>query len=189
METDIKKLILNSTYGMLNNDYSFLKDMKQSLGICFNGQLILLYMSEQIIGWGGNVIAQNTDGITVKIPRKREEEFNKFINEINPIDIGLEAVDYQSFIASNINNYLAITKEGKIKKKGKLFRTDVPLGDSVDFLIVPKILELYFTKGLDPATVIKNYKDYGFSIYCFCGSFKISKSYKVLWNGNNCPFI
>lgn len=175
---------------MLNNDYSFMKDMKQSLGICFNGQLILLYLTEQIIKWGGNVIMQNTDGLTVKIPKSKEIEFKSFVELINPVNIGLEFVKYKALIMSNVNNYLAITDDDKPpKKKGKLFRTDVPLGDSVDFLIVPKVLELYFTKGLDPATVIKNYKDYGFSIYCFCGSFKISKSYKVLWNGNNCPFI
>ena len=77
---------------------------------------------------------------------------------------------------------MAVTIDGKVKKKGKLFRTDIPLGDSVDFLIVPKILELYFIKGLDVETVIKNYKEYGFNIYDFCGSFKVNKQYKVIYN-------
>ena len=182
VETDIKKLILNSTYGMLNNHYSFLKDMKQSLGICFNGQLILLYLTENIIKWGGNVISINTDGITIKIPRDLENDFNSFIEIINPVKIGLESVNYSKLIMSNGNNYIALTTEGKVKKKGKLFRTKVPLGDSVDFLIIPKILELYFINGLNPSDVIRNYKNYGFSIYDFCGSFKINKKYTVIWN-------
>jgi len=168
---------------MLNNKYSFLRDMKQSLGICFNGQLILLYLAEKIIEWGGIVLAINTDGITVKIPRNQEVEFQNFIELINPVDIELEYVGYSKLVISNINNYIGITTDGKIKKKGKLFRTDVPLGDSTDFLIIPKLLELYFDKGLNPDKVIKNYKDYGFSIYDFCGSFKISKNYTVFWDG------
>lgn len=183
VETDIKKLLLNSTYGMLNNDYSFLKDMKQSLGICFNGQLILLYLTERIIEWGGNVIMQNTDGLTVKIPRSKEKEFQSFVESINPVDIPLEFVNYKKLIMLNVNGYIALTDDGKVKKKGKAFRTDVPLGDSVDFLIIPKILELYFIKGLDPKKVITNYKDYGFNIYDLCGSFKVAKSYQVIYNG------
>ena len=103
IETDIKKLILNATYGMLNNDYSFLKDMKQSLGICFNGQLILLYLSERIIEWGGNIIMQNTDGITVKIPKSQEVVFQTFIELINPVNIELEFVKYNKLIMSNVD--------------------------------------------------------------------------------------
>jgi len=181
VETDIKKLLLNSTYGMLNNDYSFLKDMKQSLGICFNGQLILLYLTERIIEWGGNVIMQNTDGLTVKIPRSKETEFQNFVESVNPVDIPLEFVNYKKLIMLNVNGYIALTDDGKVKKKGKAFRTDVPLGDSVDFLIIPKILELYFIKELDPKKVITNYKEYGFNIYDFCGSFRVNKQYKVLY--------
>lgn len=196
-EADFLKLQLNSVYGNLNNSYSWLYDWKQTLRITVNGQIIFLKMVQELITNGINVVSVNTDGLEilydVKLKSKVEEIFNQIGQQFS---YEFEYDEYTAIYYLNINNYLAVTKKGKIKKKG-IFVTTPVLENGHDSLVIPKALEAHLTN-------VKNYKDFILehdNIYDFCNAFKIAKKYQVYHNGgvvqnlnrfyagNNAPYL
>lgn len=58
--SDTFKLILNSCYGLMGNDYSGLKNIKDVLSVTINGQLILQMLTHELMKHGINVVYQNT---------------------------------------------------------------------------------------------------------------------------------
>lgn len=109
----------------------------------------------------------------------------------NLTGIELEEVQYKKVVRANINNYLAVSVDGKIKRKGLFkydtkYKREIPLGDSVDFLVIPKLLEQYFVNNIRPEVILESLQkaeEYGLHIYDFCCSMKCDKSYIVEWNG------
>jgi hypothetical protein len=93
----------------------------------------------------------------------------------------LEYQDFEKVIRSNINNYLAITTEGEVKEKG-MFVTEPDFGGRVDFLIIPKALKEWYVNGIEPEEFIMNHDN----IFDFCGSQKVDRSFKVIWNDTEC---
>jgi hypothetical protein len=177
-QADFLKLQLNSVYGNLNNSYSWLYDWKQTLRITVNGQIIFLKMVQELIGNGINVISVNTDGLEILYKKDLKPKVEEIFIQIGEIfSYEFEYDEYTSIYYLNINNYLAVTKKGKIKKKG-IFVTDPVLENGHDSLVIPKALEAHLTG-------VKDYKDFILehdNIYDFCNSFKIAKKYKVYHN-------
>lgn len=148
------------------------------------GQLTLLTLIEECWLNDITVIQVNTDGLTVKIKEEKIEWFESIVKEAEQkFNVKFEFAEYEKMIFRSVNSYLAMPEKGSPKKKGE-FVTNPELGNSVNFLVVPKCLELYFTKGIKPETVLENPKQYGLHIYDFCAAFKVSKDYTVLWNNS-----
>jgi len=117
----VLKLAGNGVYGKSNDQYSCFYDPKYTFAVTVNGQLQLIQLVESIsLIPGLEIIQANTDGITVKMPRDVEPFFNFWCRDWEQ-DTGLklEEVDYQSIWISDVNNYLAITTSGVVKRKGK----------------------------------------------------------------------
>lgn len=178
-EERLKKLALNGGfYGNLNNEYSPMYSPEKLLSITINGQLFLLMLAEKCTEEGIRVDMANTDGITFIIPKEKRERFKKICNEWEKLTLmELEQVSYKKVIRSNINSYLAISTDGSIKQKGSYFVTTPDLGNSTDFLIVPKALNAYFVDNTSPEEFVMNHKN----IYDFCASKKVDKTYTVYW--------
>lgn len=203
-DAELYKLALNGGYyGNLNSAYTPMYDPKQLLAVTLNGQMFLLMFCEKMIEAGIKIDSCNTDGVTCIIPIKLEEKYEEICKWWEQLTLmELEAEDYKKIIRGNINNYLGIKLDGKIKEKGIWFLTNPDLGLSVDALIISKALKLYYTKGIEPKEVILNPEKYGFTIFDYCYSNKISKDYTVWWNnkhqqnlnryyisGNNSPYL
>ena len=196
-KADFLKLQLNSVYGNLNNSYSWLYDWKQTLRITVNGQIIFLKMVQELMGNGINVVSVNTDGLEILYHKDLKSKVQEIFSQIAEMfSYEFEYDEYTAIYYLNINNYLAVTKSGKVKKKG-IFVTDPVLENGHDSLVIPKALEAHLTG-------VKNYKDFILehdNIYDFCNSFKIAKKYKVYHNGeivqnlnrfyasNNAPYL
>jgi DNA polymerase elongation subunit (family B) len=58
------KIILNSTFGITNQEYSKAYDPQRNHDVCINGQLMLLMLLEMLEGTC-ELIQSNTDGIIV----------------------------------------------------------------------------------------------------------------------------
>lgn len=183
-DANLKKLALNGGYyGNLNNEYSPLYDPKQLLSVTINGQLFLLMLCEKFIEAGIKIDMVNTDGVTVLFEKSLEPKYKeicKWWEELTQME--LEEAVYTKVVRANINNYIAVYDSGKVKRKG-MFKfenlKEIPLGDSVDFLIIPKLLNEYFINGVKPEEAIKLGK---WHIYDFCCSMKVDKTYSVEWN-------
>ena len=177
---EILKLMVNSTYGMLNNIHSFMYDWQQTLAVCLNGELIISYFIEKCIEKGYNVIYANTDGFSLKVMggEKEEQEAIDFVNSLNIWDIELETFKFSKWWMVDVNNYMAMyeggAKHGEIKDKG-LFLQKPKLGDSTNELIIRKALYENFKNGTDIREFISTHED----VWDFCRSDRVNKTFEV----------
>ena len=120
------KLILNTTYGCQNNQYSDLFDPKGARGTCISGQLLISELTEKVYAIGDvELIQLNTDGLMIKIPKSKLDEYYRVSNKFSKkcgIELEYDIID--KIIQRDVNNYLMIYgEEGhkKIKAKGGCF--------------------------------------------------------------------
>lgn len=176
------KLILNSTSGLLDNQHSWLYYPEGALKLRLIGQLILTKCIEVCIQNNWQVVSANTDGIEVIVPKEQLDEYYKVLDDaIALFNIGLEHELYDFIIYKNVNNYIARTNKGSKKLKG-LFVHKPVLGNSVDTLVIAKALEAYYSEGIDVEEFISHPEKYNLTIYDYCKSNKIDKSFFVVWN-------
>jgi len=177
--SDALKLAANSVYGKSNDKHSFLYDPKYTMATTINGQLLLTMLAECLTDNIPDLlmIQANTDGITVKIPRKHQDLYYKLCKDWEAItNLELEYVDYSKMVIRDVNNYLAITTTGKVKYKGA-FEVDKVIGSEPayhkdnSFRIVPLAVSEYFTKGIAPEETIRAHTN----IYDFCGKQKFDR--------------
>jgi hypothetical protein len=174
------KLAANSVYGKSNDINSFLYDPKFTMCITLNGQLLLTMLAEELVDNIPNitVLQINTDGITVKIPKGASidlycELCNKWENKTK---LQLEYVEYSKMVIRDVNNYLAVTTQGKVKYKGA-FEVDKVVGSEPayhkdnSFRIIPLALSEYFVKNIPIKDTITNHTN----IYDFCGRQKFNR--------------
>ena len=186
-DAELYKLALNGGYyGNLNNQYSPMYDPLQLLSVTINGQLFLLMLCEWLEDNNIIIDACNTDGITSIIPIEKIDLFEELCSQWEKITLmELEAVDYKEVIRKNINNYIAITTDNEIKRKGlfKFLDKEIPLGDSIDELVIAKALNAYYVDNIEPREYITNPDRYNSHIFDYCKSNKIGKDYLVFHNG------
>lgn len=170
----ILKILLNSTYGLTNDEYSFLRDRAVTLSICINGQLLLTKLLEMLAEKIPlELIMMNTDGFEVSIPRAYEEVYHSICKEWELLTkLELEFVDYQKMIISDVNNYIAIYTNGKTKTKGKYEFKDIPLHKNKSHCIIPYSVYEYWVNGIPVEETIKKHRN----IFDFCAGVKAKKS-------------
>ena len=177
------KLILNSTSGLLDNEYSWLYYPEGAMRLRLIGQLILTKCIEICLINNWQVISANTDGIEVIVPIEELDTYKKILDDTSAnFQLSLEHECYNKIFYKNVNNYICETKDGKLKQKG-LFVHDVLLGNSTDELVIAKALEAYFINNIQPEEFINNPDKYNISIFDYCKSDKVSKQYTVYHNG------
>lgn len=120
------KLSLNSVYGLSNHHNSFFYDMKYTLSITINGQLMLTMLAEDIHEAGFKLLQCNTDGIYVYTDRKRIDELREICDSWEKLTkMKLDFEYYKRLIQLNVNNYLAESETGYVKEKGSTFSADL----------------------------------------------------------------
>lgn len=171
----VLKIVLNSTYGLSNDEFSFLKDRQFTLAICINGQLLLSQLFEKIINVipDSKLIMCNTDGFEVIIPKEYEQLYYDICKEWEQLtNLELEFVDYKQMVISDVNNYLAIYFDGKTKTKGKYEFENIPLHKNKSHAIIPKSVYEYFVNNVPIEQTIKE----NTNIFNFCAGVKSSWS-------------
>lgn len=113
------KITVNGTFGKLGSPYSALYAPELMIQVTVTGQLALLMLIFTLEERGVPVISANTDGIVLRCPRGREEAMTRTIQGWEKITgFDMERTDYTSIHSRDVNNYLAITTNGKVKTKG-----------------------------------------------------------------------
>lgn len=121
----VYKIILNSTYGLSNEENSFLYDPELTLKVTINGQLSLAMLYEMIsTGIPGSIpLMQNTDGLETIIPAQYKEKYLEICKEWQRITgLELEHDEYQKMFIADVNSYLGVSKYKEVKEdkeKGK----------------------------------------------------------------------
>lgn len=189
-EDTFLKLILNSTSGLLDNQHSWLYYPEGAMKLRLIGQLILTKCIEVCLINNWQVVSANTDGIEVIVPKYQLKQYKDLLDiTCRKFQLDLEHEYYKKIVYKNVNNYIAITKDNSVKRKGffklpfnEKGQREIPLGDSCNELVISKALDAYYTNGIEPKDFILNPDKSGLHIYDFCKSNKIAKDFTVWWN-------
>jgi hypothetical protein len=195
------KLMLNGFTGIVDQDVSWLYSPEQMTALRVFGQLIQLRILEEMSEIGIQVISNNTDGTTSIVPLDKLNDYHRISQEVaKEFNIGWEFTNIDKIVYTNVNNYIAFPvstymldgdghivgskEDTKPKRKGLYkYGKDIPLGDSVNEQVVPRAIELFWRDGIPLKESISEPKKYGFHIYDYCRSNRISKDYSVFYSG------
>ena len=199
------KLILNGFSGLADSNVTWVYSPEQVTALRVLGQLIQLRFIEDLSELDGvKVFFTNTDGTCIMIKRKLIPDFCKIAKDIEKeFKITWEFTFNKKMVFSNTNSYISVIEEkfmldddlnfinhetglNEIKRKGAVFRygNDIPLGDSVNEQVIPRALEAYFVNGIAPEEFISNPLKYNISIFDYCCSKKVNKSFNVYYGDN-----
>lgn len=173
LTSDALKLALNGMFGKTGSDVSCFYDPFVFYAITVNGQLFISMLVERLVIAGAELLQVNTDGVTVSVPRKKEKE----ILEVCKVweaetKLTLEYADYAKMIIRDVNNYIAVTEEGKVKEKG-VFETKKDWHKDNSFMVVPIAVRNYFVNGTPLEETLNNHEN----IFDFCGRYKATKGW------------
>jgi hypothetical protein len=169
-ENQAYKEALNANYGNSNNDHSVFLDPKYTMSITVNGQLLLCMLVDQLIKVPGlEIIQVNTDGVTYYCPRQyidHTRQIQRWWEQLTALE--LEEVPYKKMCVRDVNNYLAVTEKGKVKRIGAYAyermdlnpgTREVPYGKDPSQLVVPMAAEAALVRGEDVRAFIMTHKD------------------------------
>jgi hypothetical protein len=168
----VYKIILNSTYGLSNDENSFLYDPEFTMRITINGQLTLMMLYEMLSeGIPGSIpLMQNTDGVEMMIPEQYKQKYMEICSEWEKItQLYLEHDEYKKMVIGDVNNYIAINVQGKSKCKGRFEYDNLALHKNKSHLIIPKALYAYFIDNKLPEQFLQENRN----ILDYCAGVKI----------------
>lgn len=176
------KIVLNSTYGASKDKYNNLFDPLQANNVCINGQLLLLDLIEHVTDAipGAMLIQSNTDGVMFKLPSlDLVDTYKEICKEwSNRTKMNLEHDLINKVVQKDVNNYIIVMDNGKIKSKGAYVKS-LNLLDN-DLPIVNKALMEYFINGVSVEDTI-NYCD---ELIEFQKVVKVSGKYNYALHGD-----
>lgn len=111
------KLILNSTYGLLNNQYNALNHPSLAYSICIYGQISLYDLTKRLQAVGCTVFNINTDGVAF-VPDKSGRYKDVVHDWEERFSLTLEENSFKRWVQKDVNNYVALTDEDRIYVKG-----------------------------------------------------------------------
>lgn len=141
------KLPLNTKYGAMGAEFNKLYDPRMRLLVCITGQMAMWDLLEKIEDHA-TIIQSNTDA-HYYIPFSEEDE--KAIDEIandwmKRTGYTLDDDPFEAIFQKDVNNYLAVTSDGKVKFKGAIGLTN---GLKVSKAIVSNAFINYVVSGKD----------------------------------------
>lgn len=174
------KICINGTYGQSGagkfeeGKYKVLSDVYDPVRmreVCINGQLMLLQLIEDLEAY--ELIQSNTDGLIYKIPKHEFNAVDKIVKAWEQRTKMSMEYDYITYLAQrDVNNYVAVFKDGTIERKGGAVKRSSVLDN--DLPIVSDAVVEYFVNGVDPTDYIMNEND----MMRFMKTYKLSSKYK-----------
>ena len=150
---------LNGSYGAMKDKNNPLYDPLMANNICVHGQLLLLDLMEKLEPYA-EIIQSNTDGILIKMPNRHNED--KWFNLIDDIvhewekrtGLTMEFDEYRKVFQKDVNNYVAVTPDGKYKSKGSYVKKQNSL--DYDLPIVNKAMIEFMVNNVPIEITIGN---------------------------------
>lgn len=155
------KLALNGTYGASGDEFSPMYDPKFMMSITINGQLSLCMLMETLIREvGAEIIMCNTDGFEFIADETKSEMIDHHVKDWeNLTGLTMEGDTYQSMLAANVNNYIAVYDSGDVKRKGAYEFKDLDWHKNQSALVI-KMAAVHELLGEGKASdFIRNHKN------------------------------
>ena len=113
------KLTLNGLFGKLGSPYSVVYSPDMMIQTTITGQLAILMLIERLELVGFHVISANTDGFITRVQKSRREEYNVILMDWEfDTMLELEKNFLKGLHSRDVNNFIAIGMDGKVKPKG-----------------------------------------------------------------------
>ena len=181
------KLVCNTTYGCLLNQYNDLYDPLMGRSVCISGQLYLLELAEHCYQEikGLRIVQLNTDGIMVECDKKDYDTLNAICAEWQSrTGFNLEEDTVIKIAQKDVNNYVEVQPGGKAKAKGGyLVKGIAPAGAfniNNSCVIVATALKEFFVNGTPVEDTINGCDDiFQFQIIAKAGA-KYKETYHVV---------
>lgn len=174
------KIVINAIYGKFGFEMFFLFDRFAQMQVTINGQLMVMMVVEALELDGIHVVSANTDGIIVKLPKDKEEDFKRITDDwCAQNKLSADSERYKLFVTRDINNYFDIQTNDKVEYKGSLdpkqYLKDLKKG--YDMPVVAKAVFEYFAHGISVMETLRNHKD----ILDFCKTQNVGKQFEVVY--------
>ena len=181
------KLVCNTTYGCLLNQYNDLYDPLMGRSVCISGQLYLLELARHCYQDipGLKIVQLNTDGIMVQCRKEYLSQLDEICDEWQSrTGFELETDSVIKIAQKDVNNYVEIQDGGKAKAKGgylvKGISTVGAFNINNSCCIVATALKEYFVNGTPVEETIENCNDiFQFQIIAKAGA-KYKEAYHVV---------
>ncbi|QDP52379.1 MAG: putative DNA polymerase [Prokaryotic dsDNA virus sp.] len=117
--SDSLKIVINGTFGKLGSQYSIFYSPNLLIQTTLTGQLSLLLLIETMELNGIRVISANTDGVVLKYRKELTELKEQIVEWWQQVtNFELECSPYKLLASKDVNNYIGIGTNGKVKGKG-----------------------------------------------------------------------
>lgn len=181
------KLVVNTTYGALLNQYNDLYDPLMGRSVCITGQLFLLELAEHLHQdiESLKIVQLNTDGIMVECDQTDLDKVNKICDEWQErTGFELEEDSVIKLAQKDVNNYVEVQPDRSFKIKGgylvKGISTVGAFNINNSYVIVATALKEYFINGTPVEETIENCDDiFRFQIIAKAGT-KYREAYHLV---------
>lgn len=156
------KIVINAIYGKLGFEDFWLYDRLAQMKVTINGQLMTLSLIESLELEGIHCVSANTDGIIIKIPVNKVDDFKRITEEWNTHNkMSADGEYYKMFIRRDVNSYFVIQTNGKEEFVGAMdplqYRKNYSKG--YDMPIVAKAVYEYFVNNTPIMETLRSHKD------------------------------
>lgn len=113
------KIVLNTTYGVVNGDKGWfaIEDKTAGTFVCVYGQYTLCVLMRMLLDNGATIIQINTDGVMFAgIDEATIAEVKRTWEKQYSMELELDKIKH--VIQKDVNNYVAVFANGKVKTKG-----------------------------------------------------------------------
>lgn len=152
------KISINGSFGKLGSIYSAFYAPDLLIQTTVTGQLALLMLIERLTQSGIEVVSANTDGVVVHVKKSMRDRMEEiaFDWQLQTTYV-LEPNEYRAIASRNVNNYVAVTKDGRVKGKGCFAQSG--LMKNPDMQIVFEAVAKEVALGVDVKETITACKD------------------------------
>jgi hypothetical protein len=113
------KVQSNGSFGKTGSPYSVLYAPEMMIQTTIGGQLSIAMLIEKYTMNGIRVISANTDGVVTLVPKDKVAlKWDLTLEWEQQTNLVTEETLYKSIHSRDVNNYVAITTHGEVKKKG-----------------------------------------------------------------------
>lgn len=155
---DTLKICVNGSFGKLGSMYSALYAPQLLIQTTLTGQLCLLMLIERLEAHGCRVVSANTDGIVVLFKKAQERIVNEVCFEwMIDTSFDLERSDYKALYSRDVNNYIAVKRDGSTKRKGVF--SEPGLMKNPEFTIVSEAVAAYLANAKPIEETVRSCRD------------------------------
>lgn len=157
---DTLKLCANGSYGKFGSKYSVLYSPELLIQVTLTGQFALLVLIESLVDVGAVVLSANTDGIVLHYPEALTDTVEDACFDWELVtSYVLETTRYRLIASRDVNNYVAVRTDGKIKGKGVF--AGQSLAKNPDMAIIPHSVAQFLATGVEIEDTIRGCTDLG----------------------------